>query len=282
MIRYPCKDFRMHFVRDPGRPSEIRDRHFHSLERTWEFPERLLLWSKEHQPSQYQRGDATARQVINVTLEVRRNPGYYVNNLVIPMFMIVTMSGSSFFIPPENIQDRLAASLTLVLAAVAYKYNVVQTVPPIGYHTWLDGYVLMSYGFLFLVVVENCGAYLLVRKYGYDSKDSYSWESYIVIPLSICFLVLNLGFAVYASCARRWPSRLAQKKLEKKRKNELPLVNIPGVISPRSFCSHASDESVWGRTFFDEKTLPGLVVGSDLSRPIGVKQHETQQRNLWN
>lgn len=155
--------------------------------------------------------------------------------------MIVVMSGSSFCIPPEQIQDRLSASLTLVLAAVAYKYNVVQTVPHIGYLTFMDWYVLMCYLFLFFVVVENCAAFLFLQ----DREK----EKYLVASLCAVFLLCNVGFAWFAWRSRRWGSRISQDKLGERRDNEIPLKTseevqqLPQLLSPRSFCSHASAES---------------------------------------
>lgn len=165
-------------------------------------------------------------QILHVTLEVRRHPGYYIFNIVIPMFMLVLMSAGSWVIPAEQIADRLSASFTLVLTAVAYKYNVVQTVPPIGHLTWLDAYNIMCYVFLFLVVVENCLAfeYQDVKFYG-GSIDFHAKRI-----LGALFASANLVFGIFACCARGWPSRIVQRKLGRKR-SELPKWT-DGMLSP--------------------------------------------------
>ena len=231
MIRYPAtEDLRLHFVQAEKRRSFIRDRDFPSLSKTWHFPEKLIVHSSS------KSDDWTNRQVLHVTLEVRRHPGYYVWNIVLPMFMLVVMSTSSFFIDHEQIQDRLSASLTLVLTAVAYKYNVVQTVPPIGHLTWLDKYNIMCFFFLFLVVVENCAA-----------KKCPSLEPWFIGILVGGFTLSILWFALWAWLAVRWPSRIARKKLKKK---ELPIWEQLDTLSPRSFGCHVneSDEELIDET----------------------------------
>ena len=55
--------------------------------------------------------------------------------------------------------SRLSTTLTLVLTAVAYKYVVAQMVPPIGYDTILDRYVMLCFIFLSFVAAENCLAF---------------------------------------------------------------------------------------------------------------------------
>ena len=125
-----------------------------SLERTWDFPEKLIVWSRDVSHMKNMKKKQTSeiravsketasnkkemmRQILHVTLQVRRNPWYYVSNIVVPMFSIVLLSGSSFVIPAEKIQDRLSASLTLVLTAVAYKYTLCRLRLPLATtHGW--------------------------------------------------------------------------------------------------------------------------------------------------
>lgn len=252
MIRYPKEPnkYQMRFVRDghPARTSFVRDKHFPSLERTWDFPEKLIVWSRDVSHMKNMKKKQTSeiravsketasnkkemmRQILHVTLQVRRNPWYYVSNIVVPMFSIVLLSGSSFVIPAEKIQDRLSASLTLVLTAVAYKYNVVQTAPPIGYHTWLDWYVLMCYGALSAVVLENCISYQTK-----DYQNHVVIERTMVCTMFIVFLLFNLGFGIAASHARSLPSRIA-RRLKEEKEREVPWLE-ENVLSPaRSACS---------------------------------------------
>eukprot|EP00435_Cladocopium_sp_Y103_P038368 s2252_g10.t1 len=274
MIRYPIREpgYQMRFVRDghPDRTSFVRDKHFPSLERTWDFPEKLIVWSRDvsHMKNMKKKKDSkicpvpketasnkqeTMRQILHVTLQVRRNPWYYVSNIVVPMFSIVLLSGSSFVIPAEKIQDRLSASLTLVLTAVAYKYNVVQTAPPIGYHTWLDWYVLMCYGALFAVVLENSISYIVFwhtedQTTDYQKTKEYQnhvfFERWVVITMFLVFLLLNLAFGIVACRARSLPSRIA-KRLKENKEHEVPWLENFDLLSPmaRSACSFAADVS---------------------------------------
>ena len=269
MIRYPKEPgkYQMRFVRDShrDRTSFVRDKNFPSLERTWDFPEKLIVWSRDvnhmknmkkmkkseiravsKETTSNKKDIEMMRQILHVTLQVRRNPWYYVSNIVVPMFSIVLLSGSSFVIPVEKIQDRLSASLTLVLTAVAYKYNVVQTAPPIGYHTWLDWYVLMCYVALFSVVMENCISYIVFwhtqdqNTKDYQQTKGYqnhvSIERWVVFGMSIVFFGFNLKFVRDAYRAKSLPSRVA-RRLKENKEREVPWLEGFDVLSPRSACS---------------------------------------------
>ena len=118
-----------------------------------------------------------------------------------------------------------------MLTAVAYKYNVVQTAPPIGYHTWLDWYVLMCYGALSAVVLENCISYQTK-----DYQNHVVIERTMVCTMFIVFLLFNLGFGNAASHARSLPSRIA-RRLKEEKEREVPWLE-ENVLSPaRSACS---------------------------------------------
>lgn len=203
------------------------------------------MW-ESHDKSASNRGGKN-RQILNVTLQVRRNPWYYVYNIVVPIFLIVLMSGSSFVIRPKEIQDRLAASLTLVLTAVAYKYNVMQAVPPVGYLTWLDYYMLMCYVSLFLVVAENCWVYLEFEKresdFAYNPvlyDEFRNAEFHYIQILSYIFFACNIAFFLVACRARWWPGRVSGRKAKKDR---LPCVTYPDAQLSRcqSFSCGADD-----------------------------------------
>ena len=88
-----------------------------------------------------------SRHFLNVTLTMNRIPNYYFTNIIKPTCIITTLSACSLFMPDKDLANRLSATLTLLLTAVAYKYLVAQMVPPIGYSTALDKYVMICFTF---------------------------------------------------------------------------------------------------------------------------------------
>ena len=216
VIRYQSDKFEMQFMESQAhnlRPF-IRNNAFAGVENSWQPPKskrkQLFVWEElVHRPD----ARPIQRQRLNVTVQLERIPWYYVSNIVGPMILIVLMSGCSFVIPFKDVADRLSASLTLVLTAVAYKYVVSQMVPPIGYSTRLDRYVTWCFAFLFLVVVENCLAYYLSPYWGWFDLTAG-------LLLLLAFMVCTTYFGCKALQDMKKPSSLCRKIQRKKEKRD--------------------------------------------------------------
>ena len=88
-------------------------------------------------------------------LRVCRLPFFYLSNLVLPLLLLVSLTGCVFVLPPEEVGDRLSVSLTLLLTVVAYKLVVASSLPAVAYLTWLDRYSLAALLMLVVTVAEN-------------------------------------------------------------------------------------------------------------------------------
>ncbi|CAE7766523.1 unnamed protein product [Symbiodinium pilosum] len=157
-----------------------------NLENTWFRPHRLIVRAATTEHQSNSKGHIFP--LLHVTVQMQRIPWYFVSNIVTPMLMIAFMGACSTVIPYHNMGERLGASLTLVLTAVAYKYIVAQMVPQIGYNTWLDWYVMCCWCFLFIIVLENCIAVHLWHR-------SELWKA---IYIYSAFMLVNAIFCIWA------------------------------------------------------------------------------------
>jgi hypothetical protein len=94
-------------------------------------------------------------------LEIDRRVGYYVWKILSVMMMLVVLSWAVFLIEPGDIGNRMAVSITLLLAAVAFAYVTGSLIPRISYLTLLDVYILGCYLLLFLAPAESMLVYRL-------------------------------------------------------------------------------------------------------------------------
>ncbi|GBG29971.1 Betaine receptor acr-23 [Hondaea fermentalgiana] len=91
-----------------------------------------------------------------IAIMAERNPIYYLNNYVVVMYIIVLLNiGNMALSLTEQVGERLAASLTLLLSAVAFKFVLGSTLPKVAYSTWADAYVRISFITLFIGCAEN-------------------------------------------------------------------------------------------------------------------------------
>lgn len=72
----------------------------------------------------------------------------YYNIAIAQMAMTTLVSGVWALDPVEDLADRIASDFTLVLASVAMKFVVAQTLPPVSYVTLLERYINFTFFFL--------------------------------------------------------------------------------------------------------------------------------------
>ena len=84
---------------------------------------------------------------INVSLIVKRNINYFIFKIIIPVFLILAISWSVMWIPPNQVESRLTTSIVALLALIAYNFVFNEDIPKLSYLTSLDRYILLSYLF---------------------------------------------------------------------------------------------------------------------------------------
>ncbi|CAN0023877.1 unnamed protein product, partial [Ectocarpus fasciculatus] len=79
------------------------------------------------------------------TFRAVRKPEWYIYNVLLTSWLIVTASFSVFFIPEENISERLGMIFTTWLLLISLKFVVADRLPKIAYLTIMDMYMIFSY-----------------------------------------------------------------------------------------------------------------------------------------
>ncbi len=79
--------------------------------------------------------------------EFKRNFGYYILKVILPVIFIVFLSFSVFWIRNQEIEAKLNVSIVCLLALIAYNFAVNSDIPKINDLTILDSFVLISYLF---------------------------------------------------------------------------------------------------------------------------------------
>ena len=78
-----------------------------------------------------------------VTIKIRRNPYGVIKMLIVPLFVCVALSISSFFLTSDALGDRLSITVTILLAVAAFhQYSQNSTPQNLPYQTILDKYML--------------------------------------------------------------------------------------------------------------------------------------------
>ena len=103
---------------------------------------------------------------------VRRLPGYWRSQVILPLFVVTTCILSTFAMPPTSLGDRTAITTTLLLAIVAFKIVISDNLPKISYPTRIDNYVsfCMLWGLL-VVVFQVLESAKVIPTHVYDYQQ---------------------------------------------------------------------------------------------------------------
>lgn len=131
---------------------------------TWETNE----WSIDNVVSEVYHGEEFEYSTSTMFIEISRLPQFYVSNVILPLFLIVTISWAVFWMDfsSMHLADRLSVSFTSVLTVVAFDFVTADNLPLLSYQTVLDVVLTFSYIVLSVSVLENVIAYLRFRKNG--------------------------------------------------------------------------------------------------------------------
>jgi hypothetical protein len=107
--------------------------------------------------------DSTEWSQFRIELVMARNYGFYLWRVFSIQILIVTLSFLVFLHAADHFGERMAFSLTLFLAGVAFSFVTAGLIPRISYLTLLDVFMLGSYAVIFLTAVENAAVYVLTH-----------------------------------------------------------------------------------------------------------------------
>lgn len=174
------------FVVDPKVPSVVAE----SLSISdWE----LMSWTAEPRELAIGHGSKVLPG-FRMTLEVKRNRGYHLVNVILPLVMIIFMSWVVFWINPKNANPRVSVSVTAMLTLIAYRFAVGASLPKIGYLTRMDWFILGSSILVFASLLEVIVTSCLADQGRIDTACKINRRMRLISPV-VFLVVVFLSFA---------------------------------------------------------------------------------------
>jgi hypothetical protein len=97
-------------------------------------------------------GQAESYSEFDAFISVCRNYAFYVWRVFFPTVLIMAMSFTVYFIRIPDLHDRVAVSLSCLLACIATQFAISFNLPKIAYLTIVDKVYLVTYGCIALGV----------------------------------------------------------------------------------------------------------------------------------
>jgi hypothetical protein len=88
------------------------------------------------------------------SFEARREIGYFIIKVIIPLILIVAMSWVVFWIDPMESGTQISVAITTMLTLIAYRFAIDTDLPRISYLTRLDYFILISTILVYASLIE--------------------------------------------------------------------------------------------------------------------------------
>ncbi len=154
----------------------------------------LTGWKVE--PAAYPSSDnPNAAPGFRMQLEVRRQFGYFVMKIIVPLCLIVLMSCAPRFIDPEQIGTNIGVSTTAFLTLVAYLFATTALLPRVSYITRIDRFVFLATLIVFLGLVQTIASTMMVRNERtamvrkLDRWSRFGYPVVLVVVLVLAFVI---------------------------------------------------------------------------------------------
>jgi len=134
-----------------------------------------------------------SRPLSVVRLCVLRKHRWYTINYIAVLFFLSTLSFMVFLI--EDFDERLSFNATILLTITAYKYNATSVLPRLSRLTYLDWYIVASFGIVFAIMLLTFIARFISEDSEYEFEFSHS-ERYTYLALFIVWILFHIYWII--------------------------------------------------------------------------------------
>ncbi|KAJ7336016.1 Gamma-aminobutyric acid receptor subunit alpha-4 [Desmophyllum pertusum] len=121
--------------------------------------------------------------IVTVTFSFKRRVGYYLIQVYFPDMFVVALSWIVFWMDKDDMGNRMALGITTILTIMFLLGSLNGTLPKVSYPKALDWYLLMSFTFVFLSLVE-CMVVFVLNLSAAEDKEQIKCKVNREVPLS--------------------------------------------------------------------------------------------------
>ena len=133
-----------------------------------------------------------------VALNIERKQAYYLFKIMLPIVFLLILSCSIFWISPTQLESRVTVSIVVLLSLIAYNFVIDADIPKLGYLTFLDNFVLVSYLFAGIPTIQTVISNNLVSRHDqtFAKKiDNFSKVLFPVLYLST-IVIISISYSI--------------------------------------------------------------------------------------
>lgn len=123
----------------------------------------------------------------------QRKFGYYLYKIIIPFILVVAMSWTVFWIPPQQSETQISVTVTSMLTLIAFRMSVADMLPRISYFTRLDNFIFFATMMVFLAIIQAVWTAMLAHRGQTELATNIDRWCRWIFPVSF-FLVFGWVF----------------------------------------------------------------------------------------
>lgn len=132
---------------------------------------------------------------LDIVIDIQRNFLYYIIKIILPIFLILSLAWYVFWINPKELESRITTSIVCFLALVAYNFVIDNEIPKLGYLTYMDWIIMISYIFCALPTAISISLYRYIKSKKYNVIEINSYIR-LVGPILYFALLIGVGLVI--------------------------------------------------------------------------------------
>ena len=153
---------------------------------------------------------------ITVRFKMKRRWKVYLYNIIFYFMVITFLSLTCFALDAEDIGERLNLAVTILLTLVAFQHTVFAKLPNIPYLTFMHKYIILSFIFVCIVILESSLVPFINPEDVEDDEDDFAVK-HVGFPFDVLFgwlfAVFWIGYHLYFAFRSGWTSHRQSKKV---------------------------------------------------------------------
>ena len=162
----------------------------HAL-KAWSKSKKILIneWKIEDFGYIFNTVNLEDNKIPNLTLflDIKRNQNYYIFKIIFPIFFILLITWSVFWISSKDLESRITISTVCLLTLIAYNFIIDQNLPKLPYLTFIDNFILISYLFAGIPTIQSVISKLLYQNKSQTISIHFDIYCRFIIPLTYVF-----------------------------------------------------------------------------------------------
>ncbi len=91
---------------------------------------------------------------VSIEINIQRNSGFYIFKVMVPLLLITIASWSVFWINPQEFSTQIGIAFTNLLTIVALLLVINDSLPKVGYLTFMDGFTMLCFTAILVAILE--------------------------------------------------------------------------------------------------------------------------------